>query len=228
MNAARIAATLLACLGGRAAAHDTWIERDAEGLVLRSGHRGAEVVPVELAHLKGLRCVSGGATRDVSQGATPSGGAVRVAARCDVLVGALDHGYYVLTPDGERNVPRTQAPDAVKAWRARQWAKWVDARSPAASVPLGDGLELVPVTDLARAHTGEKVTVRVLLDGKPVAGVVVAIGHAALAETGASGEARVKVRHDVESISATLRRPLHGPEAESDVLEASLTFEVAR
>jgi hypothetical protein len=39
----------------------------------------------------------------------------------------------------------------------------------------------------------------------------------------------VKVRaSDVESVSATLRRPLASPEAETLALEASLTFEVAR
>jgi hypothetical protein len=223
-----VVAAMLACLAARVPAHELWIEREPDGFVLRSGHRGAEVVPLDPAKLKSVRCVSGEAVRDASRLARVAGSEVRIAAACEVLVAALDHGYYVLTPDGERNVPRTRAPDAVKAWRARQWAKWVDARAPAAAAPLGDGLELVPVTELARARTGDKVTVRVLLDGKPVIGAIVSIGHAALAETGASGEARVKVRHRVESISAALRRPLESPEAEWDVLEATLAFEVAQ
>jgi hypothetical protein len=224
----RVAAALLACLAERAAAHELWIERDADAFVVRSGHRGAEGVAVDPAKLRTIRCVSGGAVRDVAAAAAFAGGSIRVAARCDVLVAGLDHGYFVLTPDGERNVPRTQAPDAVKAWRARQWAKWVDARSSAAGTPLGEGLELVAVTDLAHARIGEKITIRVLLDGRPAAGAIVSIGHDALAETGANGEARVKVRHRSESISAALRRPLRSPEAEWDVLEASLGFEVAR
>jgi hypothetical protein len=57
----------------------------------------------------------------------------------------------------------------------------------------------------------------------------VAIGHRVLAETSRAGEARIDVRNaGVETISATLRRPLDAPEAEVEVLEASLTFEVAR
>jgi uncharacterized GH25 family protein len=229
MNAVRIAAALLlACLGGRAAAHELWIEREADGFVVRAGHRGGEVAPLDAAKLRSVSCRSGDSVRELSAEAAAAGGGLRVTAGCEVVAAALDHGWFVLTPDGERNVPRTQAPDAVKAWRARQWAKWVDARSPAAAHPVGEGLELVPVTDLARARAGEKVTVRVLLDGAPAAGAVVSIGHAALAETGANGEARLKVRHRTESISATVRRPLQRAEAEWDVLEASLTFEVAR
>jgi len=38
----------------------------------------------------------------------------------------------------------------------------------------------------------------------------------------------VKVRHAVETISATVRRRLGTPEADMDVLEATLTFEVPR
>jgi hypothetical protein len=222
-----LAVAACAALPSRAAGHELWLERTADGFALRGGHRGGEAVRIDPAKVKAFRCARAG---EAAHAVTPlaSGPEVRVVARCDAASALVEHGYFVLTPDGERNVPRTEAQDAVESWRSRQLAKWVDARSASAAAPLGDALELVPVTDLARARKGGRVTLRVLLEGKPAAGAVVSIGHEALAETGRSGEARVTVRHaGAETISAVLRRPLGAPEAETDVLEASLTFEVS-
>ncbi len=148
---------------------------------------------------------------------------------CEAVSAAVDQGFFVLTPDGEKRQKKSEAKDAVKSWRSRQFAKWVDVRAAAAARPLGDALEVVPVTDLAKARVGDKVTVRVLLDGRPAARAVVSIGHEHLAETSSSGEARIAVRHDgVETSSASVTRPLGTPDADSDVLEATLSFEVAR
>ena len=224
-------ATIAAALGpARARAHDLWLERSADGFVLRAGHRGAEASALDAATLRGVRCARAGDGVRALDGARGEGGAIRVAGRCDAASAAVDLGFWVLTPDGEKPLRRSQAPDAVRSWRSLQFAKWVDVRSREAAAVLGDALELVPVTDLARARVGEKVTVRVLVDGRPAPGAVIAIGHEPLGETDSGGAARVKVRHaGLETISATLRRPLGGPGADADteVLEASLSFEVA-
>jgi nickel transport protein len=152
-----------------------------------------------------------------------------VTARCAAASAFLDGGFWSLTPDGEVNLPRNRAGSVVKAWASRQYAKWVEPGSPGAGAALGDELEIVPVTDLARAHEGDKVTLRVLWRGKPVDDAIVAIDHRPLAETDGAGEARVRLRTSgVETVSATLRRAIATPEAESEVLEASLSFQVAR
>jgi hypothetical protein len=63
----------------------------------------------------------------------------------------------------------------------------------------------------------------------PVPGAVLSMGHKPLGETDDQGEVRVKIRSaDVESVSVTFRRPVKSPDADSEVFEASLTFEVAR
>jgi hypothetical protein len=85
------------------------------------------------------------------------------------------------------------------------------------------------VGDLSRVRQGDKATFRVLWQRRPVAGAILAIDHRPLGETDAAGECRVKVRAaDVESVSVTLKRPLGTPEADTLMVEASLTFEVAR
>jgi uncharacterized GH25 family protein len=105
----------------------------------------------------------------------------------------------------------------------------VDTKSPRAGVVLGDELELVPVTDLAKAHEGDKVTLRVLSSGQPLPNAVVMIDHRPIGDTDSKGEIRLRVRaKGVESISTSIRRLRATPEADAEVLEASLTFEVAK
>ncbi len=223
---------IAACLAAPAfaLAHDLWVERTPEGFLVRYGHRGGEVLPVDPAKVKSIRCADGAsAPRELVTAARFAAKDVRVAASCTVVSVFHDGGYWSLTPDGEVNLPRTKATSVVRAWASRQYAKWVDARSPRASTPLGDELEIVPVTDLAKAHEGDKITVRVLSAGQPVRDAVVAMDHRPLGETDSRGEVRLRLRAPgVQSISTSVRRPKASPEADAEVLEASLTFEVAR
>ena len=224
-----LAVLAAAWLPGAAAAHDLWLEREGPSLRLRYGHRGGELLAIDQTKVKAFRCLDQAGARDLLAAATFAPTEVRLVGRCGAASASFDGGYYSLTPDGEVNRPRTQVPDAVKAWASRQYAKWVDPASPSAGAILGDELELVPVSDLARAHEGDKVTVRLLHCGRPAANAVVAIDHKPLAETDSAGEARLKLRTSgVETISATLRQKVVTPEADAVVLEASLSFEVAR
>jgi uncharacterized GH25 family protein len=222
--AALVAAPVLA------AAHDFWVEQTPEGFLVRYGHRGAEVLSIDAAKVKAIRCVdASGAQRDVVRSARFAPKEIRVAESCAAVSVFHDGGYWSLTPDGEVKLPKNQAHSVVKSWASRQFAKWVDAKSPRASVVLGDELELVPVTNLAKAHEGDKVTLRVLSAGQPVPNAVVAIDHRPIGDTDSKGEVRLRVRSaGVESISTSLRRPRATPEADAEVLEASLTFEVGK
>jgi hypothetical protein len=213
-----------------ASAHDLWLERAGEGLVLRYGHRGGQLLAIEQARVRSVRCLDDGVVRDLLGAAVFAPREVKVPGRCGAASVSLDGGFHSLTPDGEVNKPRNQVPGAVKAWASRQFAKWVEASAAvASSAVLGDELELVAVSDLSRLHQGDKVTVRLLHRGKPAVNAMVAIDHKPLGETDDAGETRLKLRAaGVETISATLRQQVATPEADAIVLEASLSFEVAR
>jgi hypothetical protein len=211
-------------------AHDLRVEPAPRGFALHLGHRGGEALEIAPAKVKRVRCGRAGAPpADVLAAAAFTPREVTVAARCDVVSVLLDGGFWSLTPDGEVNLPRDQARAVVRAWASRQHAKWVDASSPGAATVLGDELEIAAPPDLGARRAGDKVTLRVLSGGQPVPGAAVAIDHRLLGETNSRGEVRLKLRRPgLESISASVRRPLASPQAESVVLEASLTFEVAR
>jgi uncharacterized GH25 family protein len=213
-----------------ALAHDLWLEPRGEVLVLRHGHRGGDLLVLDAGKVKAVRCQRGGASAtDVRAACQASPKELRTPSRCDAASAFLDGGFWALTPGGEKNLPRTEVPDAVRSWQSKQFAKWIDVRSPAAGVALGDELEIVPVGDLSRVRQGDRATFRVLWQGRPVAGAILAVDHRPLGETDDAGECRVKVRAaDVESVSVTLKRPLGTPEADTLTVEASLTFEVAK
>ncbi len=214
---------------GAARAHDLWAERAADGFVVRYGHAGGEALPIDAAKVKAIRCGDGaGAPKDVLATARFSSTDVRFPGTCAVVSVFHDGGYWSLTPDGEVNLARSKVENVVRAWASRQYAKWVDARSKGAEAVLGDELEIVPVTDLAKAREGDKVTVRVLAAGRPVPNAVVALSHRPLGETDSKGEVRLRLLGALESISTSVRRPSATRDADVDVLEASLTFEVGR
>jgi nickel transport protein len=213
-----------------ALAHDFWLERQGGAFLLRYGHHGGEALPLDASKTKSLSCRKGkGGVENLLRAAVVSPRQLNLTASCAVLSAFLDGGFWSLTPDGEKNLPKNQVRDAVKAWRSKQFAKWVDVKSSVAGQAQGDEFEIVPVTDLAKVKTGDKATFRVLLAGRPLPGATLAIDHKPLGETDDQGEARIKIRAtDVESVSASFRRAVKSAEADSEVFEASLTFEVAR
>lgn len=221
-------AALLAPSRGRA--HDLWAERASDGFVVRYGHLGGEVLAIDAARVKAIRCGDGASPpKDVVATASFAPTDVRFPAACAVVSVFFDGGTWSLTPDGEVNLPRSKVENVVRAWASRQYAKWVDAKSPGAGGVLGDELEVVPVTDLARARKGDKVTVRVLSAGRPVPNAAVAIAHRVVGETDSKGEVRLRLRESgVESVSTSIRRPGPTREVDVEVLEASLTFEVGK
>jgi nickel transport protein len=234
MRTQRLSAVLTIVLAlllgaGSAHAHDFWLERQDGAFVLRYGHHGGEVLALDAAKIKTLSCRKGAeAPRNVLASATVAPKQLTFPGPCALVSAFHDGGFWSLTPDGEKNLPRNQVPDAVKSWRSQQFAKWVDIRSPLAGQPLGDGFEIVPVSDLSKVKTGDKATFRILLAGKPLSGATLAIDHKPLGETDDQGLVRVKLRAaTVESVSASFRRAVKTPEADSEVFEASLTFEVA-
>jgi uncharacterized GH25 family protein len=210
-------------------AHELWLEKAGEAFVLRYGHRGREATPIEVSKLKSVRCSDGKATRDVLASAafTPKG--VELAASCAAVSAFYYGGFFSLTPDGEKNLPKTKVEKAVRSWESKKFAKFVDARSEAAFAELGDELEIVPARDVGRVRAGDKIALRVLLAGKPARGAVVAYGDKPIGETDSAGETRIRLRTGgFQEISATLRRAIRTPEADEQVLQASLCFEVRK
>ena len=134
-------------------------------------------------------------------------------------------GYWTKTTAGTRNVRKTEAASPLNAWQSFESVKHLSGWGPAAANPVGAPLEIVPAGDPLALRDGDKLAVRVLADGKPVAGAVVMYDGKVRGETGADGTVNVRIRHGgMQLIQASVRTPNPGPEADEVVHTTALTF----
>ncbi|MGL4315099.1 MAG: DUF4198 domain-containing protein [Pseudomonas sp.] len=145
---------------------------------------------------------------------------------------ALDNGAWSQTPDKQWvNQGRSQVPTSVHSLHTYKYSLAIYREG--ARLPALDALRLaiVPQVDPLRVGPGKPLPVRVLLDGKPVAGVKL-IGdyrsapHAVSVETDREGRAQVLVRNEgLNVIAAELYVPVENdPDISEQGLFSSLTF----
>lgn len=149
-----------------------------------------------------------------------------------VLGVALDNGPWSLTPDQQWvNQGRSQVPNSTQSLHTFKYSLAIYAEG--AKLPELEQLKMVilPATDPLQVGPGKPLAVRVLVDGKPAAGVEL-IGdyrsapHRVSATTDAEGRAEVIVRNEgLNIIAAEVSLPVaNDADIESRGLFASLTF----
>jgi len=221
----------LFCGSAAVSAHDLWVEPLPGGYDILYGHHpqasheGARQVPYPAEAVKSVVCLDVAGARRPAKADSRS--PVRVTGDCAVLYVLTSSGYWTKTPAGTKNVKKTVAMSPLSGWQSFESVKHLGTWGQAASEPIGSPLELVPTQDPLRLRDGDKLAVRVLADGKPVAGAVVTYDGKARGETGADGTLNVRVRHGgAQLVQATIRTPHAGPEADEVVHTTALTFVV--
>lgn len=95
--------------------------------------------------------------------------------------------------------------------------------------PAGQGLEITPLRDPLTLGSGDKLSLLVTDDGRPVAGLPVAYGDDTRGVSGADGRIAIRLRHPgVQLITTTLETPLNDGKADRSLRSATLQFEIAR
>ncbi|MNQ48696.1 Nickel uptake substrate-specific transmembrane region [compost metagenome] len=145
---------------------------------------------------------------------------------------ALDNGPWSLTPDQQWiNQGRSKVPSSTKSLHTFKYSLAIYQEG--AKLPALDQLKMVivPETDPLEVGVGKLLPVRVLIDGKPAAGIEL-IGdyrgapHQVSAVTDAAGRAQVMVRNEgLNIIAAEANLPVaNDPDIETRGLFTSLTF----
>ncbi|MFY9261001.1 MAG: DUF4198 domain-containing protein [Gallionella sp.] len=221
---------LLALLPVAANAHDLWIEKEAGDYSLYQGHRysshgGAEVVPYDAAAVKSVWCGdAAGKTAALMLGKNYP---VKFAGDCAVLLVTFSSGYWSKTVWETKNVPKTGVAGVIKSWYSAESLKYIERWVNA--TPLAVGLEITPTTNPLSLMAGDKLTVLVTDNGKPVAGVPVAYAGDTRGATGADGKVSIRLRQPgVQLIEASLETPLTDGKADTAIRTASLQFEVGK
>ncbi len=211
-------------------AHDLWLEKNGQRWTLYQGHRhsshtGAETLAYGGSFVTATRCVDArGGSRPLAVAGTAPWTA---AGDCAVLLVEVSSGYWSKTPWETKNVPKPEAPGALRSWLSRESLKRLEQWSAAAAQPLGDGLEIVPTADPFTLKPGDKLVVRVLRAGKPLAGVPVAYHGDTRGETDADGRIAIRLRHGgIQLISASVETPLADGKADVEIVAATLQWEL--
>jgi nickel transport protein len=94
-----------------------------------------------------------------------------------LLAARYDNGFWIKTADGlYRNATRRLAPDAADSMWSVKFAKAVTGPDAPWQKELGQLLEIVPLSDPGKVKPGETLRLKVLFQGKPLAGAEVERG----------------------------------------------------
>jgi cobalt/nickel transport system permease protein len=222
---------LLALSGATAAsAHDYWIERKGSGFAIVYGH-GDQRMEYDPANVQRVTVYDAEGKpvefRKEVQGKVLT---VHPSGPATLIVADLDSGYWSKTIYGWKNLPKRKASRVVEAVRTYHYSKSVVAWGDAAGRPVGGmKLDVVPQKNPFALRAGETVPVKVLYDGKPLAGSSVEGDHEKVAWTDNDGIAMVPLKKGRNLLTVERKESLSGdPDADSVSITTTLTFEVAK
>lgn len=224
---------LLLCLATalpNAQAHDLWVEKDGKRLTLYQGHRhsthaGTESIAYGNSFVTAAHCLDERGNRRPLAiiGHSPW----TVSGDCAMLLIDVTSGYWSKTPWETKNVPKNEAPGALKSWLSKDSLKRLDRPGPLNGQALGNGLELLPTGDPFALKPGDKLVVRVVRDGKPVVNAPVTYHGDPRGETDPDGRIAIRIRHGgTQLIATSVEAPLQDSKADVEILAATLQFEL--
>jgi uncharacterized GH25 family protein len=226
-----IAMALLLVLVPEVFAHDFWIDRSGPGFLLVFGHgdQRAEFDPSKVKAVKAFG--PGGGEIEVRREKKGNGLLLQPVEPPSWIYADIDNGYWSKTIYGWRNLPKRKASRVVEAIHSFYYSKalmsWSDAlQSPVTSAQL----DIVLLKNPFESKAGDSLPIKVLLRGKPVAGVEVeGRDHDIVSTTDKDGIARVRMIGGPQLISVDLKEPIKDdPDADYMSFTATLTFEVGK
>ncbi|WP_186343122.1 DUF4198 domain-containing protein [Allochromatium palmeri] len=212
-----------------AVAHDLWVEPEAGGYQLLYGHHpgvsheGAKQIDYSPEIVKSVVCLDATGSHHPTQVGDSS--PVKIEGDCAVLYVLTSSGYWTKTTAGTKNLKKTEAASPLSSWQSFESVKHIDRWGSGAASSLATPLEIVPAENPLALKDGDKLTVRVLANGQPVADATVSYDGKPRGQTGADGTLNIRVKHGgLQLIQASTRTPHAGPEADEIVHTTALTF----
>lgn len=217
---------------GQVSAHGLWLEERRGNIESVYGH-GAEDKAFNAEKISGAWAYDRtGRMIPVTVQRLPDHARLQPLQPAAVVSVALDNGMWSLTPDKQWiNAGRSKVPNATESLHTFKYSLAIYQQG--AKLPKLEQLKMVilPEVDPLTVGPGKLLAVRVLVDGKPAAGVEL-VGdyrgapHQTSAITDAEGRAQVLVRNEgLNIISAAIDLPVTGDkDIETRGLFTSLTF----
>jgi len=208
-------------------AHDFWVEKAGTTLKVVYGH-GSQRLPYDPSSIKEVRAFDAQG-KEIQVGVEKKKDSALLVPKeaASVITMMVDDGCWVKTIMGLKKGSKRDTKKAIDFYQALDCSKAILAWGEATGKPLGLKLEIVPLQNVFEVKVGQKLPVKVLLDGKPLPNVEVeSIEHKKTAKTDAKGIAEVPLSAEgLKVITARHRMPLKdNPDVDALKLTASLTF----
>jgi nickel transport protein len=211
-------------------AHDAWVAKDGDLLVVKYGH-GDKIDPYKPTYVKGAEAYNASGTQIPMAVTAQETRAVLAPTQAPALILLVfDSGAWVKTPEGDKNVSKREAKNVISSLKSQKYSKGIWQWNDGFSKPLGGKMELVPLKNPLALKAGDKLPFLVLYEGKPLAGAPVAaegVGKDAL-KTDANGRAEVAIKKSGFNLVSATHKTDTPNDPDADVLyeSANIAFEV--
>lgn len=208
-------------------AHDLWIEEDGGTFKLMYGHKhsshgGDTIMEYKPEYVKYIKCLKGQKTEDI---AFESKYPVSFNRDCDAVYIMFSSGYWTKTVYGTKNVSKENEKQVIKSWLSFESVKYCKNLSLKQNNPMTEDLEIVPISDLSKTKTGDKLRLRVFYKGKPAKDVVVAYDEKPRGTTDSDGNINISIKKSgFQIISASLTEKEDGVKADERIITTNLNF----
>jgi len=224
-------AAFLLIFPSSAFAHDFWIEKKGNELLLVFGH-GVKREEFDLSKVKYIKAFDlHGKEIEVNNEKRAFSLLLKTDQPPSLLFAEIDNGYWSKTIYGWKNLPKRKASRVVESNRSFFYPKALLSWSDAASKPLIDSrLDIIPLENPFELKTGVLLPIRVLYQGKPISGVDVEGGdHQKMSITDKEGGAKIPLTKGRQLLSVSVKEPLkNDPDADYLSIASTLTFEVTK
>lgn len=212
-------------------AHDFWIEQRGDNFRVVFGH-GTHREEFEPSKIKSIRVIdTEGRDIPFKKEMKDKGLNIRPERLPALIIVEIDNGYWSKTIYGWKELPKRKASRVVEALRSIFYTKtiisWSEAIEKASSLAR---LDILPLKNPFEIQEGETLPLKILLEGKPLAGAeVFGIDHKKIGTTSRDGLISIPIFRGNNLVTVNYREPLKDdPDADVLSLTATLTFEVKR
>lgn len=218
-------------------AHSVWLQPNKDGkLVIENGDAGEPSDPYDPARItKSWGVDKDGKPAPVVIERAEKSATLNPHPTAAITAALFDNQYWAKGQDGKwSNGPKGTVANPTIAGPSYKYPKAILQQTAGYAAPLGLGLEIVPLNDPFALKPGDKLTVQVLLQGKPLAGADVVedlyIHHDAKpkkVKTDAEGKAVLTIaKRPHAGIEVSHFAKQEGSSVEGTFYNASLTFAV--
>lgn len=247
-----LATALVTATAGAASAHDVWLsftdEAASRRAVVNYGHPddrppafADKVVDLTAINSSGSISLLKGIEQTTKKGIVVAQSKPFSDNGHTLLAARYDNGFWIRISDGfYRNATRRLVPDAAESMWSVKFAKALTGPDAPWGNTLGHMLEIVPLSDPVKAKPGQTLRLKVLFQGKPLAGAEVERGDGVTVvaekdiprfKTDAEGIASipiVKAGQHLLVIDHKVTPSLAPDQASADLFNATLWFLVSK